>query len=158
MKNPTNENFDLLSGKTFPAYDPRTGEVIAHVAEGETEDINRAVSAARKAFDEGPWPKMTPYVLSLSESFSCRTSNSVSVCDIIISLLQYVQERCRILLRFADLVEKHSLELAALETWNNGKPFEQSAKSELPLFVRLFHYYAGMKEAKVKSITYLYVT
>ncbi|MCI68345.1 aldehyde dehydrogenase family 2 member B4, partial [Trifolium medium] len=48
--------------KTFPAYDPRSGEVIAHVAQGDQEDINRAVSAARKAFDEGPWPKMTPYV------------------------------------------------------------------------------------------------
>ena len=54
--------FLLVSGKTFPTYDPRTGEVIAHVAEGDVEDINRAVSAARKAFDEGPWPKMTAYV------------------------------------------------------------------------------------------------
>jgi len=42
--------------------DPRTGDVIAHVAEGDAEDINRAVAAARKAFDEGPWPKMTAYV------------------------------------------------------------------------------------------------
>lgn len=54
--------FLLVSGKTFPTYDPRTAEVIAHVAEGDAEDINRAVSAARKAFDEGPWPKMTAYV------------------------------------------------------------------------------------------------
>lgn len=38
--------------------------MIAHVAEGDAEDINRAVSAARKAFDEGPWPKMTAYVTS----------------------------------------------------------------------------------------------
>ena len=52
------------------------------------------------------------------------------------------QEWSRILLRFADLVEKHSEELAALETWNNGKPYEQAAKSELPLLIRLFHYYA----------------
>lgn len=52
----------MVSGKTFPTYDPRTGEVIARVAEGDAEDINRAVSAARKAFDEGPWPKMTAYV------------------------------------------------------------------------------------------------
>lgn len=42
--------------------DPRTGEVIANVAEGDAEDIDRAVSAARTAFDEGPWPKMTAYV------------------------------------------------------------------------------------------------
>ena len=52
----------LVSGKTFPTYDPRTAEIIAHVAEGDAEDINRAVAAARKAFDEGPWPKMTAYV------------------------------------------------------------------------------------------------
>jgi aldehyde dehydrogenase (NAD+) len=54
--------FLLVVGKTFPAYDPRTGEVIAHVAEGDNEDVNRAVAAARKAFDEGPWPKMSAYV------------------------------------------------------------------------------------------------
>lgn len=42
--------------------DPRTGEVIARVAEGDAEDIDRAVAAARRAFDEGPWPRMTAYV------------------------------------------------------------------------------------------------
>ncbi|XP_050377010.1 aldehyde dehydrogenase family 2 member B4, mitochondrial [Argentina anserina] len=113
---------DSASGKTFPTYDPRTGEVIAHVAEGDAEDVNRAVAAARKAFDEGPWPKMSAY------------------------------ERSRILLRFADLVEKHSEELAALETWNNGKPFEQAAKAELPMFARLFHYYAGWAD-KIHGLT-----
>ncbi|GMY24894.1 aldehyde dehydrogenase family 2 member B4, mitochondrial-like [Fagus crenata] len=113
---------DAASGKTFPTYDPRTAEIIAHVAEGDAEDINRAVAAARKAFDEGPWPKMTAY------------------------------ERSRILLRFADLVEKHSEELAALETWNNGKPYEQAAKSELPLLIRLFHYYAGWAD-KIHGLT-----
>ncbi|PSS07801.1 Aldehyde dehydrogenase family 2 member like [Actinidia chinensis var. chinensis] len=113
---------DSASGKTFPTLDPRTGDVIAHVAEGDAEDINRAVSAARKAFDEGPWPRMTAY------------------------------ERSRILLRFADLVEKHSDELAALEAWNCGKPYEQAAKSELPLFVRLFHYYAGWAD-KIHGLT-----
>ncbi|KAE8736356.1 Aldehyde dehydrogenase [Hibiscus syriacus] len=86
------------SGKTFPTYDPRTGDVIAHVAEGDAEDINRAVSAARKAFDEGPWPKMTAY------------------------------ERSRVLFKFADLIDQHTEELATLETWDNGKPFEQAAK------------------------------
>uniref|UniRef100_M0ZIG7 Aldehyde dehydrogenase n=1 Tax=Solanum tuberosum TaxID=4113 RepID=M0ZIG7_SOLTU len=52
----------MSSGKTFPTFDPRTGEAITTVAEANTEDVNRAVSAARKAFDEGPWPKMTAYV------------------------------------------------------------------------------------------------
>lgn len=46
-------------------------------------------------------------------------------------------------MRFADLVEKHNNELAALETWNNGKIYEQAAKAEVPMFVRLFRYYAG---------------
>ncbi|XP_019437160.1 PREDICTED: aldehyde dehydrogenase family 2 member B4, mitochondrial-like isoform X2 [Lupinus angustifolius] len=113
---------DAASGKTFPTYDPRTGDAIAHVAEGDEEDIDRAVSSARKAFDEGPWPKMTAY------------------------------ERCKVLLRFADLAEKHSDELAALETWNNGKPYEQSANVELPLFVRLFYYYAGWAD-KIHGLT-----
>lgn len=53
---------DSIPGRTFPTYDPRTGDVLARVAEGDAEDIDRAVAAARKAFDEGPWPKMTPYV------------------------------------------------------------------------------------------------
>ena len=47
------------SGKTFPTYNPATGEVMAQVAEGDREDIDRAVKAARKAFESGPWPKMT---------------------------------------------------------------------------------------------------
>ncbi|KAI4329559.1 hypothetical protein MLD38_027935 [Melastoma candidum] len=113
---------DAASGKTFPTIDPRTGEVIAHVAEGDAEDVNRAVAAARKAFDEGPWPKMTAY------------------------------ERSRILLKFADLVEKHNDELAALETWNNGKPFEQASKAEVPMFARLFRYYAGWAD-KIHGLT-----
>ena len=56
--------FFSLPGKTFPTLDPRTGEVIAHVAEGDAEDVNRAVAAARKAFDEGPWPRLTAYVIN----------------------------------------------------------------------------------------------
>ncbi|XP_042396039.1 benzaldehyde dehydrogenase, mitochondrial-like [Zingiber officinale] len=104
---------DSASGKTFPTLDPRTGEVIAHVAEGDAEDINRAVIAARKAFDEGPWPKMTGY------------------------------ERSCILNRFADLIEKHNDEIAALESWDSGKPYQQSYRSEIPTVARLMRYYAG---------------
>lgn len=58
----------IIAGKTFSTLDPRTGDVIAQVAEGDAEDVNRAVSAARKAFDEGPWPKMTAYVILLHSS------------------------------------------------------------------------------------------
>ncbi|KAF3497027.1 hypothetical protein DY000_02055464 [Brassica cretica] len=113
---------DAASGKTFPTRDPRTGEVIAHVAEGDVEDINRAVKAARKAFDEGPWPKMTAY------------------------------ERSRVMLRFADLVEKHSEELAALESWDNGKTYEQALTAEIPMVARLFRYYAGWAD-KIHGLT-----
>ncbi|TKY69849.1 Aldehyde dehydrogenase family 2 member B7 [Spatholobus suberectus] len=113
---------DAASGKTFPTLDPRTGDVISHVAEGDHEDVDRAVAAARKAFDHGPWPKMTAY------------------------------ERQRILLRAADLFEKHNDELAALETWDNGKPYEQSAQIEIPMLVRLFRYYAGWAD-KIHGLT-----
>ncbi|KAK8657339.1 hypothetical protein V6N13_035584 [Hibiscus sabdariffa] len=113
---------DSASGKTFPTYDPRTGDVIAHVAEGDAEDINRAVSAARKAFDEGPWPKMTAY------------------------------ERSRVLFQFADLIDQHTEELATLETWDNGKPYEQAAKVELPMISRLIRYYAGWAD-KIHGLT-----
>lgn len=113
---------DAASGKTFPTLDPRTGQLIANVAEADLEDVNRAVSAARKAFDEGPWPRMTAY------------------------------ERSRILLRFADLVEKHADEITALEVWDNGKPYEQAAGDEIPLFIRLFRYYAGWAD-KIHGLT-----
>ena len=49
---------DAASGKTFPTFNPATGEVLANVAEGDREDINRAVKAARAAFDTGAWSKM----------------------------------------------------------------------------------------------------
>ncbi|XP_021726992.1 aldehyde dehydrogenase family 2 member B7, mitochondrial-like [Chenopodium quinoa] len=113
---------DSASGKKFKTYDPRTGNVIAEVAEGDAEDINRAVAAARKAFDEGPWPKMTAY------------------------------ERSKILFKFADLLEQHTDEIAALETWDNGKPYEQAAKAELPMCVRLMRYYAGWAD-KIHGLT-----
>src|SRR5271169_5466605 len=51
---------DAASGKTFETRNPATGELLAKVAEGDAEDINRAVAAARRAFN-GPWSKMKPY-------------------------------------------------------------------------------------------------
>nr|AMJ39505.1 aldehyde dehydrogenase 2B7 copy 1 [Bixa orellana] len=113
---------DSASGKTFPTFDPRTGDVIAHVAEGDTEDVNGAVDAARKAFEQGPWPRMTAY------------------------------ERCRIILRCADLLEKHIEDVAALETWDNGKPYEQALNIELPMVIRTFRYYAGWAD-KIHGLT-----
>src|SRR5258708_35575824 len=51
---------EAASGKTFPTYNPATGEVLSRVAEGDKEDIDRAVKAARAAFDSGPWSKISP--------------------------------------------------------------------------------------------------
>ncbi len=51
---------EAASGKSFPTYNPATGEVLARVAEGDKDDVNQAVKAARSAFEKGPWPKMTP--------------------------------------------------------------------------------------------------
>ena len=55
----------LDAGKTFPTYDPRTGDVITYISEGDEMDVDLAVKEARLAFDAGPWPRMTGYVSTL---------------------------------------------------------------------------------------------
>lgn len=104
---------DSQSGKTFPTTNPATGETICHVAEGDKADIDLAVKAARKAFEEGPWPKMN------------------------------ASERGRLLNRLADLIEKNADELAALESLDNGKPIRDSLAADLPLTIKCYRYYAG---------------
>src|SRR5437588_1768459 len=104
---------DSVSGKTFPTVNPATGETICQVAEGDKADVDRAVKAARKAFEEGPWPKMS------------------------------ASERGRLLNRLADLIEQKQEELAALETLDNGKPIRDSLAADLPLTIKCYRYYAG---------------
>jgi aldehyde dehydrogenase (NAD+) len=104
---------DAVSGKTFETINPATGEAIAHVAEGDKADVDRAVKAARKAFESGPWKKMT------------------------------ARERGRLLYKLADLIEKNIDELAALETLNNGKPINDSRNIDLPVAVECYRYFAG---------------
>jgi phenylacetaldehyde dehydrogenase len=104
---------DAASGKTFETPDPATGETLARVAEGDAEDINRAVRAARRAFEEGPWSRMTP------------------------------SERGRIIWRIGDLILEHVDELAQLESLDNGKPFAVAQAADVPLAADLFHYMAG---------------
>src|ERR1700723_4476228 len=104
---------DAASGKTFPTYNPATGEVLAHVAAGDKEDINRAVKAARAAFETGPWSKISP------------------------------SERGRLLWKLADLLEKHTEEFAQLESLDNGKPLKIARVADVPLAVDHFRYYAG---------------
>jgi acyl-CoA reductase-like NAD-dependent aldehyde dehydrogenase len=104
---------EAASGKTFETLNPATGAVLAHVAEGDAEDVDRAARAARRAFDSGPWPRITP------------------------------AERQRMLLRVADLIEANGLELAQLETLDNGKSLTESQHVDIPLAAETFRYYAG---------------
>jgi 5-carboxymethyl-2-hydroxymuconate semialdehyde dehydrogenase len=104
---------EAASGKTFDTLNPATGEVLARVAEGDAEDVDRAVRAARRAFDGGPWRRMRP------------------------------AERERLLLRIADLIEAHAEELAELETLDNGKTLADSRSVDVPSAAATFRYYAG---------------
>jgi len=101
------------SGKTFPTYDPATGEVLAHVTEGDKADIDLAVQAARKAFEEGPWRTMTS------------------------------SDRGKVIWRLADLLESNLEEFAQLESLDNGKPLTIARAADVPLAVDLFRYMAG---------------
>ena len=101
------------SGKTFPTYNPATGEEIAQIAEADVADVDKAVKAARYALERGPWRK---------------TSAS---------------ERGRLLYRLADLIEQNADELAALETLDNGMPLTVSRNVALPLIIAHFRYFAG---------------
>jgi phenylacetaldehyde dehydrogenase len=101
------------SGKTFPTYNPATGEVLSNAAEGGKADIDAAVRAARHAFDHGPWSRMTP------------------------------SERGRIIWKLADLLEQHTEEFATLESLDNGKSLAVARVADVPLAVDLFRYMAG---------------
>jgi acyl-CoA reductase-like NAD-dependent aldehyde dehydrogenase len=104
---------EAASGKSFETPNPATGEVLARVAEGDTEDVDRAVRAARRAFDDGAWTRLAP------------------------------SERERLLLRIADLIDRHADELAQLETLDNGKTLVESRNVDVPAAAATFRYYAG---------------
>ena len=101
--------------KKFDTINPATGEVLTQVVEASAEDIDRAVSVARKAFEDrsGPWRKMS------------------------------ASERGRLIWRVADLVEQHIDELAELETLDNGKPIFESRYVDMPMVIDVLRYYAG---------------
>jgi aldehyde dehydrogenase (NAD+) len=88
-----------IGGRYFEAYNPATGELLAQVAEGDAADIDHAVTAARRAFEQGPWPRMTP------------------------------SERQAILLRLADLLEREREDLALLDTLDMGSPIRHTRGS-----------------------------
>ena len=101
------------SGMTFPTYNPATGQVLSHAAEGDKADVDAAVRAAREAFDHGPWRKFT------------------------------ASERGRMIWKLADLLEQHTEEFATLESLDNGKPLAVARVADLPLAVDLLRYMAG---------------
>ncbi|CAL9222205.1 unnamed protein product [Arabidopsis halleri] len=104
---------DAASGKTFETIDPRNGEVIATIAEGDKEDVDLAVKAARHAFDHGPWPRMTGF------------------------------ERAKLINKFADLIEENIEELAKLDAVDAGKLFQLGKFADIPATAGHFRYYAG---------------
>ncbi len=108
-----NQWVESLTGKTFPTVNPATGQEICQVSEADAADVDRAVKAARHAFDKGPWRRMS------------------------------ASERGRLMNKLADLIEKHASELARLETIDNGKPYSVAMAADLPLTIACYRYYAG---------------
>ena len=101
------------SGKTFETINPATEKPLTSVAFGEKEDVDAAVFAARRAFEQGPWSKMAP------------------------------RERGQLMHKLADLIEKNKTELAVLESMDNGKPVSECFGFDIPQVIETFRYYAG---------------
>jgi aldehyde dehydrogenase (NAD+) len=101
------------SGKTFATVDPSTGEEICKIAEADTADVNKAVAAARTAFEKGAWRKMA------------------------------ASGRGKLIHRLADLIEQHADELARLESMDNGKPVSVAKAVDVAATVGCFRYFAG---------------
>ncbi|XP_047139581.1 aldehyde dehydrogenase, mitochondrial isoform X1 [Hydra vulgaris] len=109
-----NQWVDSMSGKTFPTINPATEEKICDVSEGDKEDVDLAVKAAREAFKRNSiWRSMDSSV------------------------------RGELLNKLADLVERDRKYLAELETLDNGKPFEIAYNVDLHLTIKCYRYYAG---------------
>jgi aminomuconate-semialdehyde/2-hydroxymuconate-6-semialdehyde dehydrogenase len=100
------------SGETFESRDPHDGSLLAHVAAGDADDADRALAAAREAFDDGPWPRMA------------------------------TDERARLLHGFADLVEANLEELALLDVRDMGKPIREARAMDVPRVARNLRFFA----------------
>ncbi|RUW55197.1 aldehyde dehydrogenase [Mesorhizobium sp. M1A.F.Ca.ET.072.01.1.1] len=100
------------SGETFETVNPATGKLLANVAAGGAADVDVAVKAARRSFEAGSWSGLPP------------------------------RERKKVLLRFADLIEKHSAELALIETLDCGKPINDSINVDLPDSIETLRWHA----------------
>jgi hypothetical protein len=104
---------DSLSGKRFAVEDPATGRVICEVAEAGAEDVDLAVAAARRAFEDGPWPRMS------------------------------TSERGQLLWRLAELLERNGEELARIEALDGGKPLVVARRVDVAWAVEMLRYMAG---------------
>ncbi|MFK7824783.1 MAG: aldehyde dehydrogenase family protein [Oligoflexales bacterium] len=102
-----------VKGEVFSVENPSNGDVLTNVAYGKLQDVNHAVSAARKAFDSGPWSRMKG------------------------------SERSKIIWKLGDLVDFHADELAQLESLDNGKPYSVAKAADIPLSAEMFRYMAG---------------
>lgn len=111
-----NEWTESRSGKRFEVINPATEAVLTTVAESDKADVDHAVVAARRAFEQGDWKKMS------------------------------ARDRGRLLMRLANLLEKNKAEIAELETLNNGKPIAETMNVDLPLAIDCFEYYAGLAD------------
>lgn len=107
------EFVDAVDGATFDTINPSTGEVITQVALGSAADVDRAVAAARHAFDHGPWPRMKP------------------------------NERAAAIWRLGDLLLKDAAEMGRIETLDQGKPYAYAVHGDVPSAAGLFHYMSG---------------
>lgn len=121
------------SGETFATEDPATGQSLATVACAGADDADRAVRAARAAFDDGPWPRMR------------------------------ASDRGRVLTRLAQLVDEYSDELVTLESVDGGKPYRATQRQDLPAVIDTLEYYAGWADkvkgdivpARADALTYI---
>lgn len=107
---------DSLDGATFDSVSPIDNEIVAVVAEGAAADAERAVDAARRAFDDGPWPRMSP------------------------------AQRKAIIHRAADLIEDRLEELATWETRDMGKPISEARSKDVPRTAYNFRFFADFAE------------
>ena len=103
------------TAKKFDTINPATGEVLTQIAHASSADVDRAVAAARRAFEDrnGPWRKLS------------------------------ASERGRLVWKLADLLEKNIDEFAELETLDNGKPIFESRYVDMPMVIDVLRYYAG---------------
>lgn len=103
---------DAQSGETFDCINPATGQLLTKVASCDSADVDLAVKAARVAFNAGVWSQRSPV------------------------------DRKNVLLKFADLIEKHQFELALLETLDMGKPIRDSLTGDIPYALEGLRWYA----------------